>query len=114
MDAEFISHERLFISQIVISVARKSLEQQQTSLGNTVFTGDCYLQFSALILLDYLFQNLLPVPTFQNEEVKTRRNSKPNQSNGDMEMDLTIDIEALSISEGTPEVRHFAHFCSST
>ena len=26
MDAEFISHERLFISQIVIQVARKSLE----------------------------------------------------------------------------------------
>ena len=26
MDAEFISHERLYISQIVIKVARKSLE----------------------------------------------------------------------------------------
>lgn len=39
MDAEFISHERLYISQIVIQVARKSLEQK----------SDCYLQFYALI-----------------------------------------------------------------
>ena len=33
MDAEFISHERLYISQIVIQVARKSLEKE----------SDCYL-----------------------------------------------------------------------
>jgi hypothetical protein len=33
MDAEFISHERLYISQIVIKVARKSLEM----------SDDCYL-----------------------------------------------------------------------
>ena len=45
MDAEFISHERLYISQIVISVAKASLEKQE----------DCYLQFNALILLDFLF-----------------------------------------------------------
>ena len=57
MDAEFISHERLYISQIVIAVAKSSLER----------TDDCYLQFNALIALDFLFQNLLPVPTFQNE-----------------------------------------------
>ena len=57
MRAEYIAHERLYISQIVIQVAKKSLQQ----------THDCYLQFNALILLDFLFQNLLPVPTFQNE-----------------------------------------------
>jgi len=57
MDAEFISHERLYISQIVIKVARKSLEM----------SDDCYLQFNALISLDFLFQKLLPVPTFANE-----------------------------------------------
>ena len=45
MDAEFISHERLYISQIVIKVARRSLEQ----------SDDCYLQFNALISLDFLF-----------------------------------------------------------
>lgn len=33
MDAEFISHERMYISQIVIAVARKSLECKH----------DCYL-----------------------------------------------------------------------
>ena len=63
MDAEFISHERLYISQIVIQVAKKSLQQ----------TNDCYLQFNALILLDFLFQNLLPVPTFHNEQVKAKK-----------------------------------------
>ena len=45
MDAEFIYHERLYISQIVIQVARASLEK----------SNDCYLQFNSLILLDYLF-----------------------------------------------------------
>ena len=45
MDAEFISHERLYISQIVIKVARKSLEHSE----------DCCLQFNALISLDFLF-----------------------------------------------------------
>lgn len=63
MDAEFISHERLYISQIVIQIARASLEKK----------NDCYLQFNALILLDFLFQNLLPVPTFQNEQLKGKR-----------------------------------------
>ena len=46
MDAEYISHERLYISQIVISVVKLSLERSQT---------DCYLQFNSLILLDFLF-----------------------------------------------------------
>ena len=34
MDAEYISHERLYISQIVISVVKMSLERSET---------DCYL-----------------------------------------------------------------------
>ena len=63
MDAEFISHERLYISQIVIAVAKASLERE----------NDCYLQFNSLILLDFLFQNLLPVPTFQNEQLKSKK-----------------------------------------
>jgi hypothetical protein len=71
MEAEFISHERLYISQIVIQVARKSLEKKQ----------DCYLQFNALILLDFLFQNLLPVPTFQNEQIKAKRQNKESAAN---------------------------------
>ena len=46
MEAEFISHERLYISQIVIAVVKMSLERSQS---------DCYLQFNSLILLDFLF-----------------------------------------------------------
>lgn len=98
MEAEFIAHERLFISQIVIQVAKKSLQN----------TNDCYLQFNALILLDFLFQNLLPVPTFQNEQVKARKQNRrafqqsPQDSQADGE--LTLDIEVLSISDMTPEV----------
>lgn len=61
VEAEFISHERLYISQIVIQIVKFSLER----------ATDCYLQFNSLILLDFLFQNLLPVPTFQNEILKS-------------------------------------------
>ena len=97
MDAEFISHERLYISQIVIAVARTSLESDH----------DCYLQFNSLILLDFLFQNLLPVPTFLNEQLKSRKN-KDNQKleteQPDENEELTLDVEVLSISETTPEV----------
>jgi hypothetical protein len=90
MDAEFISHERLYISQIVISVAKTSLEKD----------NDCYLQFHSLILLDFLFQNLLPVPTFQNEQLKSKRSIKDEDAMDEM----TLDVEVLSISESTPEV----------
>lgn len=103
MDAEFISHERLYISQIVIQVARRSLEQ----------TSDCYLQFYALIQLDHLFQNLLPVPTFVNEQVKAKKQNRGALSPispDSGEMELTMDIEALSISEMTPEVSITVYF----
>ena len=45
VETEFISHERIYIAQIVISVAKHSLMKET----------DCYLQFNALILLDFLF-----------------------------------------------------------
>lgn len=65
MEVEFINHERLYVSQIVVQCVRASLEQK----------NDSYLQFNSLILLDFLFQNLLPVPTYQNEQLKSRRPS---------------------------------------
>ena len=101
MDAEFISHERLYISQIVIQVAKVSLEK----------TDDCYLQFNALILLDYLFQNLLPVPTFQNELLKMKRNQKEPEEQDLNE--ITMDVEILSISESTPEVSNHTPLISA-
>lgn len=42
---EFINQERLYLSQIVVLAVKQSLEQR----------GDSYLQFNALILLDFLF-----------------------------------------------------------
>lgn len=66
MEVDFINSERLYIAQMIIQCVRKSFEQNQ---GN-----DSYLQFNSLILLDYLFQNILPVPTFQNEQLKQRQN----------------------------------------
>jgi hypothetical protein len=88
VDAEFISHERMYISQIVIQVARKSLEQRQ----------DCYLQFNALILLDFLFQKLLPVPSFQNELIKAQGQFESREE------ETECDFEKFSRSESTPEV----------
>ena len=66
MEVDFINSERLYIAQMIIQCVRKSFEQNQ---GN-----DYYLQCNSLILLDYLFQNILPVPTFQNEQLKQRQN----------------------------------------
>ena len=60
MDVEFISLERMYLSQIVVQCVRASLETKQ----------DSYLQFNSLISLDFLFQNLLPVASFQNEILK--------------------------------------------
>lgn len=45
MEVEFINHERLYISQIVIQCVKTSLEMK----------NDSYLQFNSLILLDFLF-----------------------------------------------------------
>lgn len=74
--------------------------------------SDSYLQFNSLILLDFLFQNLLPVPTFQNEQSKdvlagsSSKSSNQNQSiNGYKSGDTAVlDIETLEINEHTPEV----------
>ena len=62
MEVEFVNQERLYICQIVVQCIKISLDQR----------NDSYLQFNSLILLDFLFQNLLPVPTFQNEQLKDK------------------------------------------
>ena len=56
MQVDFINKERLYIAQMMVQCVRKSFEMND---GN-----DAYLQFNSLILLDFLFQNLLPVPSF--------------------------------------------------
>jgi len=102
MQVEFINQERLYLSQIVVQAVKISLEQK----------SDSYLQFNSLILLDFLFQNLLPVPTFQNEQSKdvlagqSSKSSNQNQSiNGYKSGDtVVLDIETLEINEHTPEV----------
>lgn len=66
VEVEYINPERLFIAQMILQCVRRSFEMHN---GN-----DSYLQFNSLILLDYLFQNVLPVPTFQNEQLKQRQN----------------------------------------
>jgi len=45
MEVEYINHERLYLSQLVLHVAVASLEQ----------ADDAYLQFNSLIILDFLF-----------------------------------------------------------
>lgn len=59
--------------------------------------NDFYLQFSALILLDNIFQNLMPVPSFANELYKKQNNSESHPSpNNEVE-----DIENMEISDET-------------
>jgi|AACY02.8.fsa_nt_gi hypothetical protein len=64
MEVDLISHDRLYIAQLIIQCVRKSFERNNGD--------DSYLQFNSLILLDYLFQNILPVANFQNEQIKQR------------------------------------------
>lgn len=99
MEVEFINHERLYLSQIVLHVALRSLEQKE----------DAYLQFNSLIILDFLFQNLLPVPTYQNEMQRERINKSNPQTN--VRKDV-IDLNSLEIREDTPEVRLTLKICS--
>lgn len=63
MEVEYINQDRLYISQLVIHCVKQSIDQHNPLSSQ----NDAYLQFNSLILLDFLFQNLLPVPTFQNE-----------------------------------------------
>ena len=86
-NAEFISPERLALIQLYYRVAKMSLETE----------NDFYLQFSALILLDNIFQNLMPVPSFANELQKKAGEIEviPCQ-NSQIE-----DIENMEISDET-------------
>lgn len=63
-DVEIITPERLALIQLYYRVAKMSLDTEH----------DFYLQFSALILLDNIFQNLMPVPTYANELFKRSSN----------------------------------------
>ena len=59
--------------------------------------NDFYLQFSALILLDNIFQNLMPVPSFANELYKKQNNAESHPCpNNEVE-----DIENMEISDET-------------
>lgn len=86
-DVETITPERLALIQLYYRVAKMSLETE----------NDFYLQFSALILLDNIFQNLMPVPTFPNELYKRRNRGQLSPSaNSEVE-----DIETMTISNET-------------
>ena len=83
-DVEIITPERLALIQLYYRVAKMSLDTEH----------DFYLQFSALILLDNIFQNLMPVPTYANELFKRSSNLQVSPwPSGDYE-----DIETMSIS----------------
>lgn len=93
------------MAQIVVQCVKYSLEQK----------NDSYLQFNSLILLDFLFQNLVPVPSFQNEQLKDKvaKGSKNNNQNqsisggiGVKTGEQVIDLETIDINEHTPEVTH--------
>jgi hypothetical protein len=68
-EVEGISPERLALIQLYFRIAKMSLESE----------NDFYLQFSALILLDNIFQNLMPVPTYANELFKIKNTKEIKQ-----------------------------------
>jgi len=87
-DVEMITPERLALIQLYYRVAKMSLETEH----------DFYLQFSALILLDNIFQNLMPVPTYANELYKrNNRNAQTIQCPSNQ----IEEIENMTISNDT-------------
>ena len=85
-DKERITPERLALIQLYYKVAKRSLETEH----------DFYLQFSALILLDNIFQNLMPVSTFAKELYKQNDQQRNIPSSDEVE-----DIEVMTISNET-------------
>jgi hypothetical protein len=75
----------------VVQVARRALENCE---------DDAYLQFNALILLDTLFQSILPVANFHNEILKGQNANNPPPSRAEVP-----DIEFVEINENFPDVR---------
>lgn len=65
---------------------------------------DSYLQFNALILLDFLFQQMLPVPTYQNEMQKERINRGNTSLNKRSNThDKVLHLQSQLINDDTPE-----------
>ncbi len=90
IEIDYMNSERLYLTQIVVQCIKTSLEQK----------NDSYLQFNSLILLDFLFQNLMPVPTYDNELIKSKRVEK-GEAQGYKKGD---DIETMVINSHTSEV----------
>ncbi len=57
-----ITHERMLLIQLFMKTAKASLEQGTQQ-------GDSNMQFSALILLDTLFQAIMPAPSYEVDPV---------------------------------------------
>ena len=74
--------------QLFVKVAKISLET----------TNNSYLEFSSLILLDNIFQNLMPVPSYPNELLKVQKNQGHKLNPEEM-----IDLETALIDEYSVE-----------
>lgn len=83
-EVDYISVHRLALIQMFVNCAKTSLDVQ----------NDSYLQFSALILLDNLFQNLMPVPSYANEMFKLQ-NARENASK--ISRSEVPDVETMNI-----------------
>jgi hypothetical protein len=59
-NSTIIRRDRLYLIQTIISVVKNSFENH----------NDSYLHFNSLILLDSLFQNIMPVPSYSTEILK--------------------------------------------
>lgn len=81
-EGELIRKEQLIIGKLILDIAKRSLEN----------VSDSYIQFNSLILLDLMFQTILPVPSFQSEiQKKNQRSPGKNHE--------IIDLELLDRSE---------------
>eukprot|EP01022_Parablepharisma_sp_SALTPOND_P015859 TRINITY_DN2272_c0_g1_i1.p2 TRINITY_DN2272_c0_g1~~TRINITY_DN2272_c0_g1_i1.p2 ORF type:complete len:1699 (-),score=191.91 TRINITY_DN2272_c0_g1_i1:6805-11901(-) len=78
---EVVIKEQFLLAKYVLGVAKKSMSNP----------SDSYMQFNSLILLDLVFQHILPVPSFEAEVRKKRQRVSPSKV---ARVDL-LDLEAL-------------------
>ena len=97
MDGNVIRKEQLLLGKLIVKIAKRSFEA----------AADSYMQFNALILLDLMFQSILPAPSFQAELQKKHPKSPKKQRSEviDLEVADQVIIEYQTIDSSYLNMR---------
>ena len=90
---EMIRKDQLLLGKHILGVVKQSLE----------VTPDSYMQFNSLILLDLMFQSILPVPSFSAELEKNKSQKKSPEKGA--KISGIIDLEQAEYDQLNVEYR---------